>query len=247
MAPFPPEQYVGDCPPKVPPIRAEWMLQVGFRVAAFRLLHLFDGAGSLLVIVERWQQTGLCLCAQCLHLRGVEREIVLRQRSYPNQLHIALQHVENHRQFVKPHLAEQLAPDVHSIVISKFSSFLQGVMLVYVRLEIFGIGIHGAELVNPNQLAVFSHTSQLDERCACRLVVPNRCLDFTGKDEELAVAKLFIYHLEACAIHPSEDFHPVVRAVLPFGHGEIDFFQPRHLRTETVPQVVKKVYRPVQT
>ena len=84
MAPFSPEQYVSDRPPKVPPVRAERVLQVGFSVAAFRLLYFLDGTGCPFVVVERRQQAGLCLCAQSLHLRGIKREIVLRQRPYPH-------------------------------------------------------------------------------------------------------------------------------------------------------------------
>ena len=115
------------------------------------------------VVIEGGQEPGLHLGAQLLHLRGVETEIVARKGTHTDELALALKHINEHGEFVDPYLAHPTAPEIDAVVVGELAAGLQAAVLVEVGLQVFAVAVHGAELVDTDNLAVLADTAQLDK------------------------------------------------------------------------------------
>ena len=142
------EQYIPHGPPEIPPVRGEGVLVIGFDIPFLGGLDVFQGLRGSFVIVERGQKPRLDADVQLLHLGCVQAEILPAQRTDTHQFHLPLENIDAHREFVQPGFPQHPPPYVHPVVIRELAALLQALMLQHVRLKVFGIGIHGPELVH---------------------------------------------------------------------------------------------------
>jgi len=233
------EDDVSNSAEEITEVGAEGGLQVGLDVFALGGLHLIDGLGGVAVVIEGGQEAGLYLDAQLLHIGGVETEIVTREGTHTDELALALEHVDEHREFVEPYLAHPAAPEIDAVVVGEFATGLQAAVLVEVGLQVLAVAVHGAELVDTDDFAVLADTAQLDEGGAGGYVVPDGGLLLAGEDEKLALAELLVEDFETGSIEAAEDLDAVVGAVLALGDGHIEAAGgAAELRTHPVPEIV---------
>ena len=133
------EKDVSYSAPEITPVGGERTGVVGVNVSFLRCLDIVQGDRGLLVIVERWQQAGFDTDMQILHFRRIKAEIVPAQGTDADQLHLALEHVDEHRQFVEPGFAQELAPAVDAIVVRELSAILKPFILKHIRLQVLGV------------------------------------------------------------------------------------------------------------
>ena len=235
------EQDVADGAPEVAPVGGEGSGVVGFDIAALRGLHVFERDRGVLVVVEGRQEAGLDADVQLLHLGRVEAEILPAQRAHAHELHLALEDVDRHRELVQPAAAHQFAPEVDAVVVGEFATVLQAFVLQHVGLEVFGIGVHRAELVHADELAVPAHALELDQGAAGRVVVPDGGAELLADDEVLAFVEAFVDDFEAGAVHAAEQLDAVVGAVLALGDPHVEPAGGFHLGAGAVPEIVEGV------
>lgn len=164
-----------------------------------------------------------------------------RQRAHAHELELPLEEIDEHREFVEPACAQQSAPLVDPVVVLELAAVLKPDVLVHVGLQILGVGVHRAELVHADEIAVLADPGKLDERPAVGLLVPDGGLDLACQYEELPVAEAFVQHLEAGPVEPSQHLHAVVGAVAPLGDEEIQPPRRAQLGADPVPEVVHEI------
>ena len=236
------KQYVAYRAPEVAPVGGKSVLVVGFDVSFLRRLDVLQGDGSVFVVIERRQHAGLDADVKFLHLRRIETEIMPAEGPHAHGLHLALEDVDEHRQFVKPRAAEEPPPDGHTVVVGELAAVLQAFVLQHVGLKVFGISVHRAELVNAYHVAVVPDAVELDQQAVGGVVVPDGCAELAPEDVILAVVEAFVDHLESGPVHPPEKLHAVVGAVLPFRHPEVEPLGEAQLRADPVPEVVERIH-----
>ena len=155
---FPLENNIADNLPKIFPVGAEGMLQIGLQITTLAVLNLLQCFGH--VDIEGGQQSRLGLDSQLLQIFRIKVEILLAQGTHPHQLHLPLKDIDKHGQLVEPGLAQEPAPLRHTVVVAELAAHIQVIVFVYVGLQILRIGIHRAELVHVEDLAVLAHTPQ---------------------------------------------------------------------------------------
>lgn len=152
---FSPENNVTDNFPKIFPIGAERMLQISLQITAFALLDFLQGLRH--IDIERWQETRLCFYPKFLYFFFIQIEILLAQRTYTYQFHLAFQDVEEHGELIEPSLAQELSPLGDAIVVIELATHIQVVVLIDIGLQVFRIGVHGAELEHIELLPVLPY------------------------------------------------------------------------------------------
>ena len=133
------EQNVAYRTPEVAPVGSEGVRVVGVDISFFRGLDIVQSNGRLLVVIEGRQESGFYADVEVLHLWGVQAEILPAQGSYSYQLHLALENVDEHGQFVKPSFAQKLSPTVYAVIVSELATVLEALMLKHIRLEVLRI------------------------------------------------------------------------------------------------------------
>lgn len=181
------------------------MLQIGLQITTLTLLDLVQSLRH--VDIKRWQQARLGLDTKFLHLRTIQTEILTAQRSYPHELHLAFQDIEQHGQLVEPGLAQETAPARHTVVVAELAALVQVVVLVHIGLQVLGIGVHGAELVYVENLAVLAHPTQLHQgTIGVRLAMGLTLL--LPDDTTTVVDVLLTHHLKTTIIEPTQNLWP---------------------------------------
>ena len=148
--------------PEVAPVGGEGVCLVGVYISFLRGLDVFKGDGGVFVVVEGGQEPRLDADMQVLHLGRVKAEIMPAQRPYADELHLALEDVDEHRQLVEPELAEQPSPAVDAVVVGEFAAVLEPLVLKHVGLEVLRVGVHRTELIDSDEIALVAYPRQLD-------------------------------------------------------------------------------------
>lgn len=177
------------------------MLQIGLQIAPLTLLDLVQGFRH--VDIKRGQQAWLGLDTKFLHLRTIQTEILATQRPNPNELHLALDKVEKHRQLVEPCLAQETTPTRHTVVVAELAALVQVIVLIDIGLQVLGIGVHGAELEHVENLAVLAYPTQPHQRAiGVRLAMGFTLL--LPDDTTTVVDVLLTHHLKTAIIKPTQ-------------------------------------------
>jgi len=229
------QQDIADCSEEVAAVGEEGVLLVGEDVASLGGLNVFDGLGRHFVVVERGEQAGLDAEVKGLHLGGVEAEVVIAQRTYADELHIAANDVDEHGQFVEPILAQELSQTTHAIVGGEFATFLQAFVLVDVGLKVLGVGMHGAELVDADFFAVQAFATQTNEEAGGGMVVAYGLALLAGNDVELAVADFFAQDFEAGAIEFAQHLDAREGALVSLGDPHIEIAHEEQFGADAAP------------
>ena len=110
--------------------------------------------------------------------------------------------------------------------------------MVDIRLHVFGVGVHGAELVHHNHFAVLADAAQVDDGRAVRCCIVHGLGNLAGGDEELALAELLVDHLEAGTVETTDNLHAAHGAVLAARQREVEASCQLQFGAHAVPQVV---------
>ena len=213
--------------PEIAPIGGETVFMVGIYISFLRCLDIVQCDGGVFVVVKGWEQAGLDTDVQVLHCWRVQAEILSAQGAYSDKFHLALKYIDEHWKFVKPGFAKEFAPAVYPVIVRKFTTILQAFIFKHIRLQVLRVGIHSAEFVDTDHVAVVSYTVEFHERTASRIVVPDGGAELATKDVILAVMETFVYHFESCSIHTSKEFYPVIGPIPSLCYQEIKpFSQP---------------------
>jgi len=204
------------CPEEVLYIGPEWVFFVFVEIGVFVVLDFVQVFGSGELGVIGWDKAGFKPDASFLKIFAIEFEIVLAQGADPDDLHIALDDVDEHGQFIEPEFAEETAQGCDSEIVPEFSSFIQAVVVIHISLHIFGIGMHGSEFVNIKLLSVFSDSSQSYNRTISRMVIIKRSPDFPGFPVQEVSYVFLLQNLKPATIESAQCFgagdHPVLSA-----------------------------------
>ena len=196
------EDNISNDYPEILPVGTEGMLQIGLEITTLAVLDLVQSLGH--VHIKRRQKARLGLNPQFLQLFGIEIEILLAQGPDAHNLHLSLQHIDEHRQLIEPGLAQESPPLRDAVIVAEFAAHIQVVVLVDVGLQVFGIGIHRAELEHIEFLPVLAHTAQLHQgTIGVRLVM--RCTLLLPDDTIAVMDVLLADDLEAAIIQPAQD------------------------------------------
>ena len=236
------DQNIPHRAPEVAPVGGEGAGLVGLDVAALGGLHVLERVRGLGLIVEGGQETRLDARMQRLHLGRVEAEIVAAEGPHADQLHLAFQDVDRHRELVQPAPAHQFAPEVDAVVVGELAAVLQALVLQHVGLEVFGVGVHRAELIDTDHIAVPADAAEFDQRAAGRVVVPDRGAELAPDDEEFALVEALVNDFESGPVHPAQQLDAVVGAVLALGDPHVEPARGLPLGAEAVPKIVGAVH-----
>lgn len=194
---------------KIAEVGTEGMFEVGLNISALRILNLLKSFGRIFLVIERRQEAGLYTDAEFLHFGGVEMEIVLRKRTYPNKFDLTPKEVVSHGEFIDPNPAQEFSNRADTIIIVELATRAKTVMDVDIGLDVLRIGVHSAELIDIEQGTPFAYATKFDDRSPAGNVVPDRLLDFACHNKELAGSSRFIDYFETCAIDATQNLDAV--------------------------------------
>ena len=100
MRPFSFENDIPNDTPEILPIGAEWMFQIGFKIAPFAVLNLIKGFRQIQIIGR--EKTWFGFYSKFLQIRVIQIKILLAQRANTYQLHLSLENINNHGKLIYP-------------------------------------------------------------------------------------------------------------------------------------------------
>lgn len=221
---------------------------VGLDVSFFRGLDIVQCLGGLLVVVERREEPRFHAHVKVLHLRCVHPEILPAEGANTHELHLSLQEIDEHGQFIQPTLAELVPPIIDPVIVRELPAFLKAFVFQDVGLQILRIGVHRAKFVHTNHVSFVSHAVKFDKGAVCGIVVPDRGTELLSQNEILALMETLIHDFESGPIHPPQQFHTAVSTVFPIRHPHIEPSRPPHASAYPMPKIVHRIDRlPHQT
>ena len=126
------------------------------------------------------------------------------QCAHADQADVALQEIDQLRQFIDPVFSQQLAPAGQAKIAVELAIGLEMIVLVDEILQKLGIGIHGSELADIEPLSCHADPFQFDHELE-RWIFLDRGIFFTLRDViERVVDFLNRDHLEAAEIESSQ-------------------------------------------
>lgn len=161
LASGPLEEDVPNSFPEIAPVGGKGFDRLLLQITAFGLHDLLKAAWQ--IGIERRQQAGTEFEAQLLHIRRVKRIIVFAEGADSHQHQFSLEEVDQLRKFVYPQGAQDSAPGGDAKIIPELAPFLQRVGLIHVILQVFAVGMHGAELLDIYHLAIFAQAFETDQ------------------------------------------------------------------------------------
>lgn len=139
------------------------------------------------------------------------------QRTYPDGLEVAPEHIDDHGQLINPEFAHKLTHAGYPEIVSKLTPFVELVALIDIGLQVLRIGIHGTKLIHVNGLAVFAGAGHLENRSIGSMGVESRCFDFARHKIEQVADGLFMHHFKTTRIEPAQHLSPADDAVMSIG------------------------------
>ena len=148
------DQDIPSAFPEVFPVSGKRLGTFLLDIAAFGLHDLIKRSGH--ISIKRRHQARFQFQAQFLYIRRIKGKIVFAERADAHQGQFSLEEIVKLRQLVYPERPQNLAPGGDAKVVFEFASFLQGVGLKDIILQVFAIGMHGAEFFDIDDLAVLA-------------------------------------------------------------------------------------------
>lgn len=188
-------------------------------IAAFGFHNFLKGLGQ--VGVKRRDKAGFEREAKFLHLRGIQGKIVFAEGTHTHQCQFAAEEIVELGQFVYPQAAHNFTPGGHAKVVFEFSALLQGVGLENVILQIFAVGVHGAEFAQIDHLAVLAQAFEADQRAVAWVLVCAGRIGFFQDEVHEAVDFALVDQFETAEIETPQHLGFREGAVLAPGECEI--------------------------
>jgi len=184
--------------PEVFPVGGVGVFEVGLEVFGLAGFDLLEGGWHVGVV---WRdETRLYEDAELLELYGVKIVIVSAERAHADELEVAPEPVDDHRELVEPGLSQELAVPGDAEVVGELAAGSEVVVLVDVWLEVFRVWIHCPHLVDADYFAAVADSPEADQKAGGRRVVADRFLDLGGGDAVFAALVVGVGDVEAGAI-----------------------------------------------
>ena len=183
-------------------------------VAGLGFLHAFEGIGQVGVV--RRDESGLDFAAQFAEFRGVEAQFLRADRANPDEFEVSFNVVPEHGDLVDPVGAQQPAPAGDAEVVEEFVAAVQPRLLEYVLLDVFGVGVHGAEFVDGDDASVQAFATQPDERTEGGVHVVIRFADFADGKPGESIGSAVIDEFKTAGCQAPVHLGQRDDAVLPF-------------------------------
>lgn len=140
---------------------------------------------------------------------------------HAHQGQFALEEIVELGQFVYPQAAQNFTPGGDPEVVFEFSAILQGVGLENVILQIFAVGVHGAEFAEIDNFSVLAETFETNQRAVAWVWVSAGWIGFFQDEVHEAIDFALVNQLEAAEIEASHHLRFGKRAVFALGEREI--------------------------
>ncbi len=225
-------------------IGADGPLFVGLQVAAFGFDDFVERFGH--VAVERRDEPGLEAGPVFLNFFGIQVEVLPAERTHSHKFDVTLEVVPPHGHLIEPEFPQNPAPAGDAHVAVDLATVLQVVHSEHVVLQVFGIGMHGAELVDGERFPVLADALQADDEAVCGVHVVVRVADFSDGVPGEAVDFTVFERFEAAGDQASECFGQRNDAVFAFGDAEVEPFCDAELGEQALDDEVGQVVRVAQ-
>lgn len=126
-----------------------------------------------------------------------------RERTNADEFHLAFDDIGEHWKFVEPDGTEDFSPDVDAVVVGEFAAILEAVVLIDIVLDVFAVGIHGAEFIHSYEVAVFAHPVEFDDGGSAGYIVGYGFTKLLCYHKEAILVSIFVYHLESGSVESS--------------------------------------------
>ena len=201
-----------------------------------------------MIDVERRNESRSCQNTFLLQVFGVLVEHCSGQRTNADQFDITLEPVDQHGQFVKPILAHYASPRGYTPIAVCLVGYIHTAMLVEDNiLDIFGIRVHGAELVEETDLTILAYSRQFDERAVEFDLFLRVGLHLTmGKDVLDMSHRYDLVHHKTAVIQASEDFGLGKHAFATFGEVVVQTRRQSQTGNDAFMPEVEEINHPVQ-
>lgn len=240
LAPGVVEEDIPRSAPEVFPVRGERVFHPFQDVSAFGFHDLFKGLRH--VRVERRHQSWFEFQPEFLHVRRIEGKIVFAEGAHAHQGHPAPQEIGQLGQFVDPERPQHLAPGGHAEIVLELSPLLQGVGLEYVILQIFTVGMHGAELGNVYGFPMLSQAFQADQGSIGGVGIRFVGSGFFQDEMHHAVDLALVDQFKAAEIEAPQHLGLGKSAVPPLGEGEIPALQNREFWHHAPEEEIEEIH-----
>lgn len=161
--------------------------------------------------------------------------------AHPYQGQFPAEEIYKLGQFVDPHLAQDLAPGGDAEVVFELAAFLQVVGLIHVILQVFAVGMHGAELFHIDDPAVPAQAFQADKGAVGGVGIGARRPGLFQDEVHLAGDLALVDQFETAKIEPAKHLGLGEGAVPPAGEGEIPALQHRQLGHHAAKEEIEEI------
>lgn len=149
------------------------------------------------------------------------------ERAYTHQGEFPGKEINELWQFIDPEFTHDLTPGCDAEIILEFAAFLKVIGSMHVSLQVFAVGVHGAEFLHINCLTVQSLPFQADQRPVAWIDVLSRFTAFTQDEVHLMVDFAFVNKVETAEVKSAHDFGLRKGTVFAVGESEIPALQDR--------------------
>ena len=139
------------------------MFEVFVEILILGSKEFVEGIG--MVDIERRNKSWFAARTLVLQFRRVLVEHGLRERPNANEFDIAFEEVDEHWQFVEPILTHDAPPSGDTpVVVGLIGNIHSSTLVKDVVLDILGVRVHGASLVEIDYLLILAHARELNKR-----------------------------------------------------------------------------------
>jgi len=150
---------------------------------------------------------------------------VLAESSHTHQGQLSLEEVAELGQFVYPQSPHHFPPGSHPKIVFEFSAFLQVVGVIHIFLQVFAVGMHGAEFLHVDHPAVFAKAFETDEGTVGGVGIRAWLTAFFEDEVHQTVDFTFMDQIKPTEIEAPQHLGFGKRAGSAFGHGKIPALQ----------------------
>ena len=234
-----PEEDIPDGAGEIDPVGADRVFEFLLQVAPLRVDDLFQCFGHICIIGRH--QSGFEADAQRPDVVWVEAEIVFAERPHAKDLDVAAQIVDELRQFVDPEAAEEPAPGGDAKIVLELAGLVELVVAIDPVLDEFGIGVHGAQLVECKDPALVTDPLQAHQRTVGGIAFRVRTFVFLRDAKELRIDHFGGQDAKAAEIEAAEQLGFGESAVVAAPQGEIELVRSGQFGHDPVHEKIERI------
>lgn len=163
------------------------------------------------------------------------------ERADAHQRKLALEEIQELRKFVDPERPQHFAPRGDAEIVLELPALLQGIGLIDVVLQVFAVGVHGAQLLHVDRFAVLSQALEADQGPIGGILVRARGSGFSEDEMHVSVEFALVHQFEAAEIEASQHLGFGESPVAAFGEREVPSLQDGQLGSDALEQKIQKI------